>query len=68
MALEPLYEYIVQVVNKDGTTVSFNTLAHSKYHAREKIYAKFSAMQPDQSKYSFGRKALASKRGLHSLN
>ncbi len=68
MALEPLYEYIVEVTNVSGNTMPVNTLAHTKYHAREKVYARFKHLQPDQEKYTMGVKALAHKGGLHSLN
>ena len=68
MALEPYYEYIVQIETVEGTTVSVNCLANTTYHARQVIIKKFMHMQPDQSKYSMGVKALASKHGLHALN
>ena len=68
MSLEPLYEYMVQVEAIDGTTVSINTLAHTKYHARAITIGKFMHIQPDETKYSMGVKAHTSKRDLQVIN
>jgi hypothetical protein len=55
---EPLNNYVVDVINREGETVSLKTLAHTAYHAREKIYAKFCHLQDDLTKYSMGVSAL----------
>lgn len=55
---EPLNNYIVDVINREGEVVSLKTLAHTSYHAREKVYAKFCHLQDDLSKYSMGTPAL----------
>lgn len=52
---EPLNNYVVEVKNRDGECVTFKTLAHTPYHAREKIYAKFCHLQDDIEKYSMGK-------------
>ena len=67
MALEPLHEYVVEVERVDGQKVCVNTLAHSPWHAAEKIHTKFQQLQPDRSKYSPGKRVWQ-KKSMHSLN
>lgn len=55
---EPLNSYVVDVINREGDTVSLKTLAHTPYHAREKIYAKFCHLQDDLTNYSMGTPAI----------
>lgn len=63
---EPLNNYIVDVENKEGEIISFKVLAHTTYHAREKIYAKFCHIQDDISKYSMGVSALLHSGSINS--
>lgn len=68
MALEPLYEYTVDVENVDGTQIAINVLAETKWAARQRAYAKWKHMQPDQEKYSMGVKAITKSSRHFSLN
>ena len=72
--LEPLYEFVVVItikgddMNDISSKLPVLTLAHTKYHAREKVHTKMMHMYPDINSYSFGTKALVYKPDPVALN
>jgi hypothetical protein len=59
---------MVDVENVDGTSIAINVLAETKWAARQRAYAKWKHMQPNQEKYSMGVKVITMPSRHHSLN
>lgn len=72
--LEPLYEFVVVITircestNKIQSRWPVLTLAHTKYHARDKVHSKYMHMYPDLDDYSIGTRSLSSKPDPMALN
>ncbi|MHA2401955.1 MAG: hypothetical protein ACXADH_03105 [Candidatus Kariarchaeaceae archaeon] len=48
---EPYYNFSVKIKLPSGEFITSRELAHTKWHAVDKAYTKYSDHQPDRQKY-----------------